>query len=64
MITFKCMRCKRTVDQMDKAPMKIDWSINEYVALYPEMDIETLRTIYMCKCGRLNSYMNMVEVGG
>ena len=65
MISFKCMRCNRTVDQM-KACGRLDDTrrVLEYLSIYPDMDHETMSTIYKCGCGKLNTYMDMIEVGG
>ena len=63
MITFKCVRCNRVVNSMKEHGRLTDTRrVLEYVAIYPDLDEKTMSTIYKCGCGRLNTYMDMVEI--
>ena len=67
MTSFKCYKCRTPVEQMEKAPIRLSDTedrVHEYMTIYPDIDLETMKTVYKCQCGMLCTYMNMINGGG
>lgn len=64
MTSFKCYKCRTPLNQMKVVNMKLNDTgdrVHEYMHIYPDIDQDTMRTIYKCPCGRLCTYMNMID---
>ena len=66
MISFKCFKCRTPVEQMGKADIRLSDTgdrVSEYMSIYPDIDLATMKTVYKCPCGMLCTYMNMTDEG-